>query len=141
MGADGSLSFRLVRQGASDSYALEKGCFVGEVQALGGIGGDHPFVALLDGTLSCKDGVLSGEMSGYYNLFGQADIRYEFEGPLTGTYAGDTQEFSGTWVVDEGQLVANPPGGDGEWAASYAGPTGLAVPAECEALRNAAADP
>ena len=136
-GSPGSLSFVLVKQGASELYALERGCFVGTATAFGEID-KHPFVALLEGTLDCEAGLLTAQMSGYYDLFGFGEqTRYSFQGPLTGVSQADTHGLAGDFQVYEEQPTPNPPGGSGTWSASHHGATAPALPAECEELRNA----
>lgn len=140
-GRPDGLSFVLVKQGASALYRLERGCFVGTAAAFGL--DKHPFIALVEGTLDCETGVLTAEMTGYYDLFASGDLsRFFFEGPFTGVYEADTDSLAGEFKVSEQSSTSqNPPGGSGTWSASYQGAQAPAQPSACEALRNAPPTP
>ncbi len=123
-------------EGEFVEYKVGDGCIVGTARAVGGLFGDHPFVAVVQGTLDCSTRVFEGRLRGYYKLFG-SDWNWEFEGPLTSLYLTEDPPklADGQWSVKELQsMAANAPGGEGTWEVGFASETSGELADECATL-------
>lgn len=135
--ARGAWTFDLSSQGGEFSYIVSGGCLASDANTSDAGITTPPIHALLEGSVDCASGKLTGTLRGTYRAtsvctLGTQVDDYFFRGTMTGTFDPATQSFVDTHVTwSEPPVLLGPqPGGTGSWSGKLL-PTAPPAAADC----------
>lgn len=124
--ARGAWNFDLTSQGGEFSFIVKTGCLTGAAEEPdAGVEKAVPLHAILEGSVDCNTGELTGRVKGTYRAtsvcnLGQHVDDYFYMGSMSGTFDPETNSFINTKVefAEPPVLLGEQPGGRGTWSAT-----------------------